>query len=571
MRNTHSVSGSSCLVTCGVIALTVAGYGATSNAAAAELDHARNLPVLGPLGDPDAASVVIAGTPAATAEVGQPYHFTPSVSQGNAKLVTFFIANRPRWATFDATTGALGGVPASSDVGADTHILITVYSGGSIASLPLFSIQVKAPVPTVTLTSETLTSPSLRLAPRATQQLVVTGTYSDGTSKPIAAADEIFTSSNGNVASVSASGVVTVAANASAGATVTISAVYTPGGQKSNVSGSAVVTVAGSTGTPTAGSVAAVNATVKNNPLCGSPIAPYYWEIGDSTGPLISGSEGSDSSGNPVLTSSALSIASASKWVYATYVTQLRGAGGLSAQDISFLHFTSGYTNMDDDSASSSAACPRADSPDSVNSCLKLVNDEGVPFSTMNSATVGSFYYNGGHMENHASQLTSLGNLAVTSLASTMLPDLGGDFSFQYTEPLMSGGIQTTPQAYSQLLRHMLDGSLRMHDALGTDQVCTRHSATCNATSSPIREAWHYSIGHWVENDPATNGDGAFSSPGAFGFYPWIDATKQYYGVIARQAPNSSGVQQGYASAQCGRLLRHAWLTGVEQTAVLPQ
>jgi len=59
---------------------------------------------------------------------------------------------------------------------------------------------------------------------------------------------------------------------------------------------------------------------------------------------------------------------------------------------------------------------------------------------------------------------------------------------------------------------------------------------------------------------PATNAsDGAYSSPGAFGFYPWIDRTKSYYGVVA---PKMTGALN---SVYCGRLIRKAWMTGVAQ------
>ena len=61
-----------------------------------------------------------------------------------------------------------------------------------------------------------------------------------------------------------------------------------------------------------------------------------------------------------------------------------------------------------------------------------------------------------------------------------------------------------------------------------------------------------------MEDDPVV-GDGAFSSPGAFGFYPWIDASKTYYGVLARQGAAGTGVD----SVNCGRLIRKAWVTGV--------
>ena len=66
-----------------------------------------------------------------------------------------------------------------------------------------------------------------------------------------------------------------------------------------------------------------------------------------------------------------------------------------------------------------------------------------------------------------------------------------------------------------------------------------------------------------------TNGDGAFSAPGGEGFYPWVDASKAYYGLIARA---ETGPQKaGFQSVQCGRLLRAAWDTGVQQTGTIPK
>jgi len=56
-------------------------------------------------------------------------------------------------------------------------------------------------------------------------------------------------------------------------------------------------------------------------------------------------------------------------------------------------------------------------------------------------------------------------------------------------------------------------------------------------------------------------GDGAFSSPGAFGFYPWIDRTKTSYGVVARNEMGGA-----LTSVFCGRLIRKAWVTGTPQS-----
>ena len=78
---------------------------------------------------------------------------------------------------------------------------------------------------------------------------------------------------------------------------------------------------------------------------------------------------------------------------------------------------------------------------------------------------------------------------------------------------------------------------------------------------SPFPEQNHYSVGHWVEDDPV-HGDGAFSSPGAFGFYPWISANRVAYGIVAREAHVSKA---GSDSVVCGRAIRKAWTTGVVQ------
>jgi hypothetical protein len=319
---------------------------------------------------------------------------------------------------------------------------------------------------------------------------------------------------------------------------------------------------------PTAKSVAAAKATANDNALCAA-VAPFYWEIGDQHQALVTGSIGVDAQGHPITATTSMSIASASKWIYGTYAVQLRGAASnLTLADIAFLHFTSGYSNLGN---STTSACPSTDTPDTVNTCLTLINPaNNQPYSYQDPTTIGKFAYDGGHLENHASLYGALGNVLVGALGSTVAAMLGSGVTLFYTEPLLAGGLFTTADNYALILRHVLDGSLAMHDALGTHAVCTLPSASCNAASSPIPEAWHYSMAHWVEDDAATHGDGTFSSAGAFGFYPWIGASKQYYGVIARQVAANGAIRSGYNSAKCGRLIRRAWDTGVEQTGTIP-
>jgi hypothetical protein len=102
-----------------------------------------------------------------------------------------------------------------------------------------------------------------------------------------------------------------------------------------------------------------------------------------------------------------------------------------------------------------------------------------------------------------------------------------------------------------------------MHDYLGTHAVCTNPATCSTALYSPVPsvESWHYSLAHWVEDDPSV-GDGSFSSAGAFGFYPWIDASKTYYGILARYSLAPGAYIQ---SVYCGRTIRKAWMTGIAQ------
>ncbi|MGH7669867.1 MAG: hypothetical protein ACRENQ_10285, partial [Gemmatimonadaceae bacterium] len=157
--------------------------------------------------------------------------------------------------------------------------------------------------------------------------------------------------------------------------------------------------------------------------------------------------------------------------------------------------------------------------------------------------------------------------LDASDLGSAIATGLGvSGITLRYNQPLLAGGIYASANDYSAILRAVLTGQLYMRDALGTHAVCAWTGSGCNAANSPqFREHWHYSIGHWVEDDASQGDDGAFSSAGAFGFYPWIASSKKYYGVISRHAPSGTGDQNGFASAKCGRQLRAAWESGVQQ------
>ena len=48
-----------------------------------------------------------------------------------------------------------------------------------------------------------------------------------------------------------------------------------------------------------------------------------------------------------------------------------------------------------------------------------------------------------------------------------------------------------------------------------------------------------YGIGHWVERKDAQGHSTLVSSPGAFGFTPWLDRNVGYYAVIAMESGNT--------------------------------
>lgn len=59
-------------------------------------------------------------------------------------MVSFTIANKPSWAAFNATTGALTGTPSASDIGTFAGIEIAATDGEQVTPLPQFTVTVTA-------------------------------------------------------------------------------------------------------------------------------------------------------------------------------------------------------------------------------------------------------------------------------------------------------------------------------------------------------------------------------------------------------------------------------------------
>lgn len=289
--------------------------------------------------------------------------------------------------------------------------------------------------------------------------------------------------------------------------------------------------------------VAARKTATSSTNACAA-VKPFYWEIGAISGKLASGTVDSSSSTVTYNGMTRVDLGSASKWIYGAYVVQRRG-GVLNDMDRRLLTLNSGYNNL-------TACYPQQ----TVNGCFYYGDNE-----LQDPAAIDKFSYNGGHLQKHAVNI-GLGTMTRQAFATEVRTVLGEEIGITYDLAMPAGGATGTAVAYAAFLRKIMSGELLMLDLLGTSPVCT-NPATCPtalSTPTPPNESWHYSLAHWVEDDPVV-GDGSFSSPGTKGFYPWIDSNKKIYGLLVRQVDAGNG----FASVDCGRLIRKAWKTGEAQ------
>ena len=296
---------------------------------------------------------------------------------------------------------------------------------------------------------------------------------------------------------------------------------------------------------------AAATETANTNPNCipSELTEGFYWEIGDRDGIKASGTVMGT---NTPSSTQVIAIASASKWIYSTYA--LQKIGSFRSSDLPFFNFTSGYISPPGKEATCSYG-------ETVGECAAGINQ--VP------AAINKFFYSAGHFQYHATNVLGIGAMNAAELTTEVLGQLGS-FDFTYLQTNLAGGVNASASSYASFLQKILRGEYVISPYLGQNKVCASAACASGAVLSPAPpdEEWNYSLGHWVEDDPVL-GDGAFSSAGALGFYPWIDASKKWYGILARRA-DSTGGNQGFRSINCGRLIRQAWMTGVTVTDTTP-
>jgi CubicO group peptidase (beta-lactamase class C family) len=118
------------------------------------------------------------------------------------------------------------------------------------------------------------------------------------------------------------------------------------------------------------------------------------------------------------------------------------------------------------------------------------------------------------------------------------------------SNPLIAGGLRATMNEYARILqleynRGVYQGNRLISDALFTAQSTEPYPAA-EIGSSPFANVgleFHYGLASWLECTPPASNCAVQSSPGAFGFTPWVDRDGGYYAMVAMEVTESqSGI-----------------------------
>jgi D-alanyl-D-alanine-carboxypeptidase/D-alanyl-D-alanine-endopeptidase len=118
------------------------------------------------------------------------------------------------------------------------------------------------------------------------------------------------------------------------------------------------------------------------------------------------------------------------------------------------------------------------------------------------------------------------------------------------TNPLIAGGIRATMNEYARFLaldfnRGVHEGNRLIADALFTAQATEPYpdAVIGNSPFTATAFNFHYGLTAWLECTPPAVNCAVLSSPGAFGFTPWVDRTGGYYAILGMEVQESqSGV-----------------------------
>lgn len=288
-------------------------------------------------------------------------------------------------------------------------------------------------------------------------------------------------------------------------------------------------------------------------------VADYAIVIGDANGVLLSQEFGDFS------VTEAHLVASATKWLAAMVIMDLVEQGVMALDDRpqdylpwwtsdpgdprsdvtleQLLSFTAGFNTGPDD-----ASCV-TDGSITLDECARAFYDGGLAF-----APGSTFYYGPAHLQ-VAGRMAEVA--AQMDFADLALLQQAFRFNLQSTvflvpvgdNPRIGGGAVSSAADYGVLLQAILSGSYLSgvldemeRDRTGPPVVTGSQPPAIDNNNVDFR----YALGHWRECnrpswDSSCDARRLSSSPGAFGWNPWIDFDNGYYGIIAMQELQVNG------------------------------
>lgn len=287
-----------------------------------------------------------------------------------------------------------------------------------------------------------------------------------------------------------------------------------------------------------------------------SPVPNIYVAIGTSAGVIYRYQKGSFSP------TGVTSIASASKMLSGATILRLVEAGRMSLSDhpqkyLSYwtndpadqrsqvtlqqlLSFTSGFDEDEGD-----RGCI-TDGTTTIAACAQEFYNRG-----LGSAPGTAFNYGPAHLQIAGAMAEAATGLTFRQLFRQQVADVAGmsnatDYVFSSTtNPRLSGGGVSTVEDYIRFLDAILNRRL-LTDINSYTADRTAGLTVLNTPDVTISNGqWHYALASWHECDDTPFSARCtplklVSSPGAFGWTPWIDYDRGYWALIGMEVPNGS-------------------------------